>query len=427
MSWMGVLVPYLSQGRIPVKACGKPLCNIFEKVVHPMYYIGIDIAKRAHEICFTNENGDVLDGNSFNIPNTVSGINKLQKQLDKYGLNPTNALVGMEATGHYWLVLYSWLMEQGFDVKVINPLVTDAYRHMLIRKVKNDRIDAEVVAAVLRLGEYQETAVTDHDTLALRQLCRFRLWQVGSASDLKRKVIALLDQIFPEYEHLFSDVLGMSSRELLKVYTTPEESASIHTTKLTNILTKAARGRFGKEKALEIKAVAKHSLGMTIGVDAFAFQLRQIIEQIEFVEIQIAKLDQEIEAYMDSLQSPVTTLPGVGPVFGAIILAEIGDIKRFPSAKQIVSYAGLDATVNESGEFKGQRSSISKRGSPYLRRALWGAAFVASWSDPELKDYYQRLRKRGKHHSVAIGAVARKLCYLLFAVLSENRPYEVRR
>lgn len=391
-----------------------------------MYYIGIDIAKRAHEVCFTDETGNVLDGNSFNIPNTISGIDKLRKKLDKFELTPDNSIVGMEATGHYWLVLYSYLVEQGFEVKVINPLVTDAYRHMLIRKVKNDRIDAQVVAAVLRLGEYQETAIADKETLALRQLCRFRLWQVDSCSDLKRKVIALLDQIFPEYERLFSDVFGMSSRQLLKTYTTPEEIASIHTTKLSNLLNKASKGRFGKEKALEIKAVAKQSLGITLGVDAFSFQLRQIIEQIEFTEEQIAKLDREIEAYMESLQSPVTTLPGVGPVYGAIILSEIGDINRFPSGKQIVSYAGLDATVNESGEFQGQRSPISKRGSPYLRRALWGAAFVASWSDPELKEYYQGLRARGKHHGVAIGAVARKLCYLLFAVLSENRPYEVR-
>lgn len=129
---------------------------------------------------------------------------------------------------------------------------------------------------------------------------------------------------------------------------------------------------------------------------------------------------------MEKIQSLITTLPGVGPVYGAIILAEIGDISRFPSAKQIVSYTGLDATVNESGEFIGQRSSISKRGSPYLRRALWGAAFVASWSDHELKEYYQRLRARGKHHGFTIGAVSRKLCYLLFAVSTENRPYEVK-
>lgn len=123
-----------------------------------LYYIGIDIAKKAHEVCFMTENGYVLDGNSFKIPNTGSAIDKLQAMLDRYDLSSTNAVVGMEATGHYWLVLYSWLKEQGFDIKVINPLVTEGYRKMHIRKIKNDRIDAAVVAKVLILGEYQATS-----------------------------------------------------------------------------------------------------------------------------------------------------------------------------------------------------------------------------------------------------------------------------
>ena len=391
-----------------------------------MYYIGIDIAKRAHEVCFMDQDGQVLDGNSFKIPNTLSGVDKLQQMLDRYTLTPQNAQVGMEATGHYWLVLYSWLFEKGFDIKVINPIVTDALRNMRIRKVKNDRVDAEIVAKVLMLGEYQETAIADGDTLALRQLCRFRLWQVQTVGDLKRKVIALLDQVFPEYADLFSDVFGMTSKELLLQYTTPEEIASLSARKLTTLINKSSKGRFGKEKALEVKAVAQGSIGIRIATDAFAFQIRQMVEQLEFVEGQITLLDQQIEAYMAKLDSPVTTIPGVGPVYGAVILSELGDIHRFPSAKQIVSYAGIDAQVHESGEFKGDQTHMSKRGSPYLRRAIWGAAFVASWADPQLKTYYQNLRARGKPHRVAVGAVARKLCYIIFAVLSENRPYEAR-
>ena len=388
-----------------------------------MYYIRIDIAKKAHEVCFLDQDGQVLDGNSFKIPNTLSGVDKL---FDKYALTLENAHVGMEATGHYWLVLYSWLFEKGFDIKVINPIVTDALRNMRIRKVKNDRVDAEIVAKVLMLGEYQETAIADGDTLALRQLCRFRLWQVQTVGDLKRKVIALLDQVFPEYADLFSDVFGMTSKELLLQYTTPEEIASLSARKLTTLINKSSKGRFGKEKALEVKAVAQGSIGIRIATDAFAFQIRQMVEQLEFVEGQITLWDQQIEAYMAKLDSPVTTIPGVGPVYGAVILSELGDIHRFPSAKQIVSYAGIDAQVHESGEFKGDQTHMSKRGSPYLRRAIWGAAFVASWADPQLKTYYQNLRARGKPHRVAVGAVARKLCYIIFAVLSENRPYEAR-
>ena len=391
-----------------------------------MYYIGIDIAKKAHEVCFLDQNGQVLDGNSFKIPNTLSGVDKLQKMLDKYGLTSENAQVGMEATGHYWLVLYSWLFEKGFDIKVINPIVTDALRNMRVRKVKNDRIDAEIVAKAIMLGEYQETAIADGDTLALRQLCRFRLWQVHSESDLKRKIIALLDQVFPEYTNLFSDIFGITSKELLLQYTTPEEMASLSARKLTLLLSKSSKGHFGQEKAMEIRAVAQSSMGIRIATDAFAFQIRQMVEQLEFIEEQTALLDQQIEAYMEKLDSPVTSIPGIGPVYGAVILSELGNIHRFPSAKQIVSFAGLDAQIKESGEFTGTQTHISKRGSPYLRRAIWGAAFVASWSDPQLKDYYEHLRARGKPHRVAVGAVARKLCYIIFAILSENRPYEVR-
>jgi transposase len=391
-----------------------------------MYYIGIDIAKKAHEVCFLDQNGQVLDGNSFKIPNTLSGVDKLQKMLDKYGLTSKNSQVGMEATGHYWLVLYSWLFEKGFDIKVINPIVTDALRNMRVRKVKNDRIDAEIVAKAIMFGEYQETAIADGDTLALRQLCRFRLWQVHSESDLKRKIIALLDQVFPEYTNLFSDIFGITSKELLLQYTTPEEMASLSARKLTLLLSKSSKGHFGQEKAMEIRAVAQSSMGIRIATDAFAFQIRQMVEQLEFIEEQTALLDQQIEAYMEKLDSPVTSIPGIGPVYGAVILSELGNIHRFPSAKQIVSFAGLDAQIKESGEFTGTQTHISKRGSPYLRRAIWGAAFVASWSDPQLKDYYEHLRARGKPHRVAVGAVARKLCYIIFAILSENRPYEVR-
>lgn len=225
-----------------------------------MYYMGIDIAKRAHEVCFMDQDGQVLDGNSFKIPNTLSGVDKLQQMLDRYTLTLQNAQVGMEATGHYWLVLYSWLFEKGFDIKVINPIVTDALRNMRIRKVKNDRVDAEIVAKVLMLGEYQETAIADGDTLALRQLCRFRLWQVQTVGDLKRKVIAVPDQVFPEYADLFSDVFRMTSKELLLQYTTPEEIASLSARKLTTLLNKSSKGRFGKEKALEVKAVAQGSM-----------------------------------------------------------------------------------------------------------------------------------------------------------------------
>ncbi len=390
-----------------------------------MFYIGIDIAKRSHEISILDDSQGIVEP-SRKITSTSVGTAKLLALFEKHQVSPENCLIGMEATGHYWLVLYSFLISRGFIVKVINPIVTDAYRKMLIRRVKNDSIDAQVIAKVLMLGEYNESSVANEETLALRQLCRFRSYEVDVCSDLKRKSIALLDQVFPEYEHIFSDTFGVTSREVLSNFNTPEELSQINTRKLSNLLNKASKGHFGLEKAREVKAIASKSLGIKIATDAFSFQLTQLINQLEFIELQVKMLDEQITIYMERTNSFITTIPGIGAVLGAVITSELGDISRFSEAKKVVAYAGLDASVSQSGDFEGSRMHMSKRGSPYLRRAIFTAANVASRCDPSLSAYYQRLKARGKHHNVAVGAVARKLCYIIFAVLTENRPYEDR-
>ncbi len=390
-----------------------------------MFYVGIDIAKNSHEAAILGDSGDLV-GSTLKVANTTTGAQKLLNYLAKAGVPIDNAVIGMEATGHYWLAIYSFLVGQGYTVKVINPIVTDAYRNMSVRKAKTDQIDAVVIARVMRLGEYKESPTANEQTLALRQLCRFRAYEVDLCSDLKRKSIALLDQIFPEYAKLFSDTFGVASREVLLNYSTPEELSQINTRKLANLLDKASKGHFGKDKALQIKDAAANSLGITIATDAFAFQLRQLLEQISFIEDQVDQLDLEIAAYMKQTDSFITTIPGIGPVLGAVILSEVGDISRFEDGKKLVAYAGIDAAVSQSGNFEGTQMHMSKRGSPYLRRALYTAAGVAAFHDPELSAYYQRLRQRGKHHRVAVGAIARKLCYVIFSVLSENRPYEHR-
>ena len=390
-----------------------------------MFHVGIDIAKNNHEADILNDSGELV-GSTLKVANTTSGAQKLLDSFVKSGVTVDNTVVGMEATGHYWLAIYSFLVSQGYTVKVINPIVTDAYRNMSVRKVKNDQVDAVVIAKVLRLGEYKESPTADEQTLAMRQLCRFRAYEVDLCSDLKRKSIALLDQVFPEYAKLFSDTFGVTSREVLLNYSTPEELSQINTRKLANLLDKASRGRFGKDKALQIKDVAAPSFGITIATDAFAFQLRLLLEQISFIEDQVEVLDLQIAAYMEKSASYITTIPGIGPVLGAVILSEVGEISRFADGKKLVAYAGIDASVCQSGNFEGTQMHMSKRGSPYLRRALYTAAGVAAFHDPELSAYYQRLRQRGKQHGVVIGAIARKLCFIIHSVLTEKRPYEQR-
>ena len=388
-----------------------------------MFYCGIDIAKYKHEATVIDEAGTaLLDSISF--ANSKEGCEKLLALFERLGVSNDGLLIGMEATGHYWLSVYGYLLEQGFEIKVINPIQSEAFRKMYIRQTKNDRKDSFIIAQIMRFGQFSATNLSEETIVALRQLSRYRLTLVDTCGDCKRRVIALLDQVFPEYDALFSDTFGVTSKEVLSQYPAPEDLLTVSTRKLSNLLEKTSHGRLGKEKAEQLKAAAANSFGVSFARDAFAFQIRQLVEQMEFLERQVTELEAQISSLLKQTGSYITTIPGIGDTLGAIILSEIGDIHRFNAPNKLVAFAGLDVRVAQSGEFTGTRQKISKRGSPYLRRAIWLAASRAAFCDPILSEYYQSLRARGKHHLTAIGAVSRKLCNIIFAILSEDRPYE---
>ena len=387
-----------------------------------MFYVGIDIAKKNHEASIIDSNGKLLD-KSISFSNSQAGSSKLISLLEKYNISTSNVVIGMEATGHYWLSLYSYLLDLEYTVYVINPIQSDAFRKMYIRQTKNDSKDSFVIAQIMRFGEFSTTSLANDDIMSLRQLSRYRLALVDECSDWKRKCIAILDQVFPEYSKLFSDTFGVTSKELLAKYPTPEDMLSGDTQTLTELLSKSSRGRFGALKAVEIKESAKNTFGISLARNAFAFQIKQIIAQIDFIEDQLDELEIEIATLLHQTNDVITSIIGIGDILGAIIISEIGDISRFESASQLVAYAGLDSSVKQSGDFIGTKTKISKRGSPYLRRAIWLAATVAAFKDPALSVYYQSLRLRGKHHLTAIGAVSRKMTNIIFAVLRDDKPY----
>lgn len=387
-----------------------------------MFFCEIDIAKYKHEASVIDINGKALI-DSISFANDKQGCEKVLTVLEKFEIAPADIIIGMEATGHYWLSVYTFFLELGYTVKVINPIQSEAFRKMYIRQTKNDSKDSYIIAQIMRFGEYSATSLSEENIVALRQLSRYLLALVDACGDSKRRVIALLDQVFPEYEKLFSDTFGSSSTELLLNCPTPEDMLSISTRKLTNILDKASHGRLGKEKAEELKAAAKNTFGISFAKDAFSFQIKQLMQQIVFLENQLSELEEQISNLLHETNQYITTISGIGDILGAIIVSEIGDINRFERPNQLVAFSGLDVTVKQSGEFSGTKNKISKRGSPYLRRAIWLAAQRAAFCDPVLSEYYQSLRARGKHHLTAVGGVARKLCNIIFVILKENRPY----
>lgn len=210
-----------------------------------MFYIGIDVGKRHHEVGVIDEKGQPI-GKTLRFENSKSGSEKLLEFFNQHQLAPDNSVIGLEATGHYWLSIFSFVHKLGFKTTVFNPLQSDSLRNFYLRKTKNDVKDAYLIAQVIRIDSPDETPFIKEDLLKLRHLERLRYSFVDQVSDIKRKVISLLDQVFPEYEQLFSDTFSKSSTEVLMNYTLPEDLLEIDPQELANLLQEASNGRYGE-------------------------------------------------------------------------------------------------------------------------------------------------------------------------------------
>lgn len=387
-----------------------------------MFYLGIDIGKNTHVASLIDDKKKVVF-KAFSFSNSVDGAESLLFKLEPY----KNELeIGMEATGNYWLSLYSYLAKKNFTVRVINPIQTDGWRQGIeIRKRKTDIIDSLLIADLLRYGDFVETSLSNEDYLSLRNLSRFRSYLVSSIGDLKRKTIALLDQVFPEYASSFSNIFGKTSKEILSNFSIPLDFEDINSEDLQSFLNNVSKKKYASRKLEELSKKASKSFGVNFCMDSFSLQIKMLIEQISFIQNQVLDVEKEIEILLKKLNSPITIIPGIGSVNAATILGEIGDIKRFSNPSKLVAYAGLDASISQSGEFECTSNHMTKRGSPYLRRALFQSALRAEFYDPVFSDYYHKKISEGKHHLVATNAVARKLCHTIFAVLTKNEPYQI--
>lgn len=390
-----------------------------------MFSIGIDIAKRKHCLAVMGDGGETII-KGFMFSNTTEGFIHLLDKLSSASVTSENSRVCIESTGHYGRALCAHLEDYGFEVREVNPIMTANWRKtQTVRKVKNDCVDALALAQWARAVPLSGHKLPGKSREELKSLARSRTFQMQIISDCKRKAHAVLDEVFPEYPQFFSDTFGKTSIAVLKKWPSAQEIAHVRIDSLTKCLSDASKNKFGRIKAEELKTLARNSFAAEANTTAQALQLKQLIAHIEFLADQVTVLDEKLGVLFAEADTYLNTVPGVGPVCGATILGEIGDINRFSNISQLVAFAGLDPSVYESGDFKGTKNHISKRGSKYLRWALWIAADRARMFDPVFKAFYEKKRAEGKCHKVAICAVARKLCNTIFAVLRDDKPYTV--
>ena len=387
-----------------------------------MYIVGIDIGKNHHEASIVSPEGKQI-GRSLRFATTHKGADSLMSFIFK-NIGNSPCVFGMEATGHYWYPIYSFLKAKGYTIYVINPIQSDSLRKMYIRQTKNDSIDSFLIAEVIRFGQFGTTSMADENILAMRQLCRYRDSVISSRTEIKLRIGTIMEQIFPEYEKQFSSLWVSTSMGILEKYLTPENIENAPIDELFEIIKDKSHNKLTMKKAISIREAAADTFGIKIAQDAFSFQLKQLIDRMNFLDKQIEALDCQILEYYEKFDCYLHTIPGIGIIGAATILAEIGDISRFKNSSSLIAFAGIDPTVRQSGEFNSTHNHMSKRGSPYLRHAIFLAATTCSFHNSPLNAYYKKKRDQGKHHLTATGAVARKLTTVIYAVLRDGKPYE---
>ncbi len=387
-----------------------------------MIYVGIDVAKDKHDCFIINSDGDVLF-KAFNIQNNRDGFDDLFQKISDVTEDLTKVKIGLEATGHYSYNLLGYLIDKGLTTYVINPLHTNLYRKSLsLRQTKTDKVDARTIASMImsdvNLKSYSNTSYHNEE---LKSLTRYRFDKVKERAKLKTSINRLVTILFPELEKLVPTLHIVSVYALLSEFPSAYAVATAHLTRLTNLLETASKGRYSKDAAILFREAARTSIGSKM--PAKSLELKHTIKLIQELDSEIDEIETEIKIIMDEISSPILSIPGINYRMGAMIIAETGDFNRFDSPDKILAYAGLSPSTYQSGQLDSAYSHMEKRGSRYLRYALFNATkFVCHW-DPTFKAYLEKKRAEGKHYNVAISHAAKKLVRVIYHLQKTGQSY----
>lgn len=387
-----------------------------------MIYVGIDVSKDKHDCYITNSNGEVL-AKAFSFTNNLDGFNMLFQRISSFSSNFSNIKIGLEATGHYSYNLLGFLLNKGFIAYVLNPLHANLFRKSLsLRKTKTDKVDAHTIATMLMsVPDLKPYSETDYRNEELKSLTRYRFDKVQDRSKLKQSISRLVTILFPELENLVPKLHCASIYALLTEFPEAKAIADSHLTRLTNLLHTASNGHYGKEKAEQIRNAARNSIGSHM--PAKSLELKHTIKLIGELTAEIEEIESEIQHIMDDLNSPILTIPGISCKMGSMIIAEVGNFSRFDSPDTLLAYAGLSPSTYQSGKLESAHAHMEKRGSKYLRYALYNAAKYVCYWDPVFRAYLAKKRAEGKPYNVALSHAIRKLVRIIYQLEKTQQVY----
>ena len=386
-----------------------------------MFLLGIDIAKLNHVAsCIDSSTNEIVFSN-FKFKNDFKGFSTLLDKIKTF--DTKNLIIGLESTSHYGENLINFLFKQHFKVALINPLQTSHLRKANIRDAKNDNLDSLNIAKSLIFAKLNFISEKNINCFSLKKLTRFRSSLIKQRSKAKIQLISLLDLLFPELQYLFkSKIHSKAIYSLLKKYPSAEEIAALKDDEISNLLYASSKGHFKKEKSIELKSLAK----ITVGIKDTSISLHviQLIELIELYDKQIKDIVTKIADTVDKLDTKLLSVPGISIIACAIILGETNNFNNFSDSTKLLAFAGLDPKIRQSGNFNASSCRMSKKGSPYLRYALIFTAWNIVRHSEKFNKYYCLKRSQGKSHYNSLGHVAHKLVRVIFTLIKKNIVYQ---
>ena len=377
-----------------------------------MIYIGIDISKYKHDCFICKDTGEVLVEN-LSFENTKKGFQQFLDLLKPY--DNSNVHIGLEATGHYGLNLKLFLEKNNYTFMEFNPLLVKEFKKSLtLRRTKTDKVDAIIICQKLMSVPYKPNSKLFYHKYSIKSLSRLRETLVKQRSKYMVQLTNILDIVFPEFKPFFNNRFSTTSLYLLTKYGNAEKMANMRDFETPN---KLSRGTFTYAKFAQLKQLAKNTIGESNEI--YEIELHTLISLYNEIDSKINSLDKQISTIIKELNPPTLSIPGIGELTTAVIISEFGEFSRFSNADKLLSFAGLEPGINQSG-IMSTNGKMVKHGSGYLRYSLMNIANVVIRYNPTFYDFYLKKRSEGKCHRVALSHVCKKLLRVIYKLETQN-------
>ena len=377
-----------------------------------MIYIGIDISKYKHDCFICKDTGEVIVEN-LSFENNKKGFQQFLDLLKPY--DNSNVHIGLEATGHYGLNLKLFLEKNNYTFMEFNPLLVKEFKKSLtLRRTKTDKVDAIIICQKLMSVPYKPNSKLFYHKYSIKSLSRLRETLVKQRSKYMVQLTNILDIVFPEFKPFFNNRFSTTSLYLLTKYGNAEKIANMRDFETPN---KLSRGTFTYAKFAQLKQLAKSTIGESNEI--YEIELHTLISLYNEIDSKINSLDKQISTIIKELNPPTLSIPGIGELTTAVIISEFGEFSRFSNADKLLSFAGLEPGISQSGTMSANGKMV-KRGSGYLRYSLMNIANVVIRYNPTFYDFYLKKRTEGKCHRVALSHVCKKLLRVIYKLETQN-------